>query len=640
MLEGIRKRRNSLIILLAFGAIIIVFVFWGVGPTKDDNAGNVVAVVDGVDISVRDYATVYKRQLENYKKAMGDAFTDELIEQMDLRHRTLDGLIERLLMIKNAKSKGIKISPEEVQTVIKLMPAFQTKGVFDKDLYFSLLAANRLKPAEFEKGIEADLLAGRARQEATAGMSVTDEEAMAHYKETRKKISLEYIAVPEKTFEPGIRTNEAEEREYLKKNGSRFMEPARLKAAYAIVDYRLVAGKFKPTEDELKEYYERNKEEFTSQEQVKARHILIRPYQNATDKARAESDARAKAETILKRIKNRESFPALAKEHSEDPGSRERGGDLGWFSRGSMVKQFEDAAFALKKGEASGIVETEYGFHIILVEDKKEGGVRPFDKARTYIYDAVADQKAEYKAREIAAELEAQFKKAVSLEELKNAANAHKDLVRFVATGFFTADDRTEVLSGMDALRGVAFSLKAGDAATPTEGPGGLYVIKALDKKDAHVAEYEAVKSKVRAMLVEEKAWNEARKGAKEIIARLKNGEDIKKVAAEYRYKALDTGLFGREEQAIPNAGVRIEDKEGFFSLGPKNPVYPEPVKSNDAFFVFMHRGTVEPDAKGFDAAREGIRSTLLTDKQDKAIDNWLKDLKAKAKIKVYEEAL
>ncbi len=640
MLEGIRKKRNSLIILLAFGAIIIVFVFWGVGPTNNDGAGNAVAVVDGETITVKEYATVYKRQLENYKKALGEAFNDEFIEQMDLRHKTLDGLIERVLMIRHARSKGIRIATDEVQMVIKMMPAFQTKGAFDKDLYFSLLAANRIKPSEFEKGIEHDLMAGRARQEAAAGVSITDEESMAHYRETGRKISLEYIAVPEKTFEAGIKTNEAEEREFLKKNGSKFMEPARLKAAYAIVDYSLVGAMFKPSEDELKEYYERNAAEFTSEEQVKARHILIRPYQNETDKAKAEQDARAKAEAILKRIKNRESFASLAKEHSEDQGSKERGGDLGWFSRGMMVKPFEDAAFGLKKAETSGIVETEYGFHIILVEDKKEGGVKPFDKARAYIYDAVAEQKAVYKEREIAAELESAFKKAVTLEEMKKASLAHKALVRFNTTGFFQADDRREVLSGMDALREAAFSLKAGDTSAPVEGPGGLYVIKAIEKKDAHVSDYEAVKSKVRAMLIEEKAWNEAQKGAKEIISRLKNGEDIKKIGAELRYKVVDTGLFGRQEQEIPKAGVKIPDMEGLFSLGPKNPVYPEPVRSNYAYFVFMLRGTVEPDKNGFDAAKEEIRSRLLADKQDKAVEKWLQDLKAKAKIKVYEDML
>lgn len=640
MLEGIRKKRNSLIILLAFGAIIIVFVFWGVGPTKNDGAGNAVAEVDGQEITVKEYATVYKRQLENYKKALGEAFNDEFIEQMDLRHKTLDGLIERVLMIRHAKSKGIKIAEEEVQTVIKLMPAFQTKGVFDKDMYFSLLSANRIKPSEFEKGIEYDLMAGRARQEAASGASITDEEAMAHYRETGRKISLEYIAVPKKTFEAGIKTNEAEEREFLKKNGSKFMEPARLKAAYAIVDYSLVGGMFKPTEDELKEYYERNSAEFTSEEQVKARHILIRPHQDATDKAKAEQDARAKAEAILKRIKNREGFAGLARQHSEDQGSRERGGDLGWFSRGMMVKPFEDAAFGLKKAEISGIVETEYGFHIILVEDRKEGGLKPFEKARSEIYDAVAEQKAVYKEREIAAELEAAFKKAVTLEELEKTALQHKALVRFRQTGFFQAGDRREVLSGMDALREAAFLLKAGDVSAPTEGPGGLYVIKAIEKKDAQVSDYGAVKSKVRAMLIEEKAWNEAQKGAKEIIARLKNGEDIKKIGAELRYKVMDTGVFGRQEQEIPRAGVKIPDKEAVFSLGPKNPVYPEPVKSDDAYFVFMHRGTVEPDKSGFDAAKEEIRSRLLADKQDKAVEKWLQDLKAKAKIKVYEEML
>jgi peptidyl-prolyl cis-trans isomerase C len=161
---------------------------------------------------------------------------------------------------------------------------------------------------------------------------------------------------------------------------------------------REVAQKVTIPEDEMRSYYDKNIDEFKTPEMVRARHILVKVIPSATEEDKKK--AKEKAEEILGKIKNGEDFIKLATDLSDDPGSKIKGGDLGFFSRGKMVKPFEDAAFSLKPGEVSGIVETQFGFHIIKVEEKKDPSVEPFDKVKDRINQKLLQERVKSKVTE------------------------------------------------------------------------------------------------------------------------------------------------------------------------------------------------------------------------------------------------
>ncbi len=639
MLEDIRKKRNSIFIMAVFAAIIIVFIFWGMNPGSKDSDRALVATVDGSPISVKDYANLYKREVEYFKKTFKDRWTDEAARKMDLKQRTLDILINRALVINAANGEGIKVSEAEVQDAIKSIPAFSTNNVFDKDLYFKVLSANRVKPADFEKSIEQDLMTSKMRDKVIKDISVTDNDAKQAYARDNRKINLDFIAIDGERFKKSINVTDAEAKEYLKNNGSAFMAPVRIKAFYARVNPLDITRKVKLGETEIKEFYEKNLKDFELPEMVKAKHILIRPDASAKDREKAKREARIKAEEVLKKIKSGGNFSQLASVYSHDPGSKKQGGELGWFQRGVMVKSFENAAFSLKKGEVSGVVETDFGYHIIMISDKKDAGIMPLNDAETLIKKSLGAQKARKMAKDMADSLSKSFREAKTPDELRKAAAHQKDF-KALATDFFAEDDRKSELAGDEILRGSVFQLRAGEVSGPIDAPQGIYVVKVLDRQEAHVPDYNEISKKVKEKLVSAKAEEAAGKNARELLKKAAGDTDINAIAKRENYKVLETGYFSKAEGFIPKLGIYAGDKAKFFELTSSSPYYAEVLPFKDKFYIFKLKSVKEADESGFEEKKADIKSRLLAERQEDALTKWLKELRSKAKIKVYEDKL
>lgn len=640
MLEGIRKRRNSFVILLAFAAIILVFVFWGVGPNTGDNKDQgAVATVDGESITVKEYANLYKRQLDYYKQTFKDQFNDEMAKKLDLKRRAVEVLINRSLAIKAAKADGLEVPASEVQDAIKAIPAFSKNGVFDKDAYFQTLSANRIKPPEFEKSIEMDLLTMKMREKVLKGVSVSDEEVMAEYKSVNRKLDLDYIGVWGASFKKEVAVTDDEAREYLKKNGSEFMVPVKVKAFYAYSDLKEAARKVKVTDAEISEFYEKNLKQFETPEEARARHILIRPEPKAADREKARAEAKAKADDILKRLKTGADFAAIARADSADPGSAKMGGELGWFPRGVMVKSFEAAVFSLKKGELSPVVETEFGYHIILLEEKRDAGLVPLNKAKESIVASLKGKKSKIDARDAVVSIERAFKEARTLDELKKAASADKGL-KTVTTGLFPEDDKNTVLAANESLKNSIFYLKAGETTQIVDGGDGYYIVRLLEKVDAHVPEYNDIAGKVKERVASIKANERARQKAEELLTRVKGGEDLNAVAKKDNFKLESTGYFSRADGFIPKIGAYAAENDKIFALTEAAPVYPEILGQDGKFYLLRLKGAKEAAEAGLGPMKEELKSRILASKQEEVLSKWLEGLRSKAKIQVHENML
>lgn len=638
MLEGIRKRRNSIVILLAFAAIILVFVFWGVGPNKGDkNDSMVVATVDGEQISTRDYAELYKREIEYYKNTFKGQFNEEMAKKLNLRQMALDVLVNRALAIKQARAEGIKVTEKDVQDAIQSIPVFGKDGVFNKELYFDVLKANRIKPADFEKNVEGDLYAGKMRDMVVKDVTVSEEDVKDAYLKGNRQYDMDYIAVDPAAFRPSIKVSDEEAKEFFNKNSAAFMTKPRIKAFYVFVGYPDLSKGVKVTAEEIKQYYEQNPKEFETPPSVKARHILIRPDGKAADKEKAKQDARKKAEEIIGKLKGGGNFNELARQYSEDPGSAKQGGELGWFRKGVMIKPFEEAAFALKKGETSPVVETDFGYHIIQVEDTMDASAVPLKKAEETIKRALTVRKSQAVTKDLFADIEKSFREAKTVDELKKAVSRHKG-VKSETTGLVSEDDKSSELVKNDALRDAAFNLKAGDVSRVIQTHSGFYMIKALERVDAHVPDFSDAASMARDGAAFVKAMESASKKADEILKKLKGGADMAAVAREEKFRVEQTGRFSRDQGMIAKLGLFTNDKEKLFELTPAAPYYGEVIPHNGRFYVLKLRDTAEADEAGLAGMKEEIRSRLLQSRQEAALNKWLTGLKGKAKIKVFEK--
>lgn len=639
MLESIRKRKGSYIIVFAFAAIILVFIFWGVGPSGDKKTSDyTAATVNGETIGMREYTEMYKRHVDYYKAMFKDQFNDELAAKLNLKQKTIDVLINRKLVIKDAVSQGIEVTEQDLQGTIKGIKAFQKDGVFDLDTYKRVLDANRLKPAEFEKNMRDDLLYTRIQEKITKDLVVGDDEVKNAYLKENRSFDFDYLSINPAVFTATVKVTDDEAKDYLKKNGSAFMEPLGINAVWAKAEISAFEKKVKVTDAEIKEYYEKNQKQFEKPESVAARHILVKIDPKAANPAKNREAAKTKAEGLLKTIKAGANFAELAKKNSDDTLSAKKGGDLGWFPRGMMVKTFEDAAFALKKGEVSSIVETDFGFHIITVYDKKETGTEPLKEVQGQIKNLVAKEKGWKLASETILALDKPFKDAKTTAELKKMAAARG--LKSGETGLITEADHKAEITAVDTLRDNVFALRQDEVSKPLQTPQAFYLVKAVERVDPHVPDFSKVASRVREQLSAQKAEAEAKNKADGILKKALAGENLSSVARAEKLKIEQTGKFSMRQPFIQKLALNTADKPEFFAATKEKPYYPQAIKAGKNYLVFRLNSTHEADMAEFEKAKDTLKRNLLATKQNDATEKWIKALRDKAKVEIFKERL
>ncbi len=634
MLDFMRKKKRSIIIVFIFFAIIIVFVFWGVGPGPNtDTVPRVVARVDGTKISNKEYTRLYRRQVEYYRNAFKGG-SDEFLRGLNLRKRTLDLLINRLLILKQAEREGVDVTDREVQDAIMKIRDFQRDGVFDKELYFRVLSANRIKPAEFEEDMRKDIIIRKMQDRVLKDVTVTDEEVRDTFSRENRQISLEYLTIDTDGFKDSVEVKEDEVKDFFLKNRSSFLIPTRIKAIYGRIRLDDIKDKIDIKEEDIKNYYEKNIIDFQTPKMIHARHILIRPEGGEDGRDRA----RKKIEEILERLKKGEDFAELAKNHSQDPGSAPKGGDLGWFPRGVMVRPFEDTAFSLKKGEISGVVETDFGFHIIKVEDIKEAGLIPYNEAKERIKKTLTEERIKRRARQRLAKLRTPLKEIDSLDELKGVGEEIG--VEIFQTPLFSEDERGVELASRRKVKEAVFLLKEGQMSNIIEEGRTFYLVRVTQRVEAHLPEYDEVREKVLDRYKREKAFELAKKRAEEILKAVKEGEDFKTIASKDGMEIKSTGFFTKRDGFVPDIGVFVADRDGLFELTDTSPYYPEVLSSGGRFFVVRLKESKDARPEDFEKQKDSIKQRLLTRKKNEVLTRWIEDLRSKARIEINEEML
>jgi peptidyl-prolyl cis-trans isomerase D len=340
---------SYLIVTFFIAAIIISFALTGFSGFN--SSANAVAMVDGTPVKISEYQNSLRQKMDYYSKIFGGkSLTAQQIRQFRLKESTLQELINQKLVNNLADNMDFEASQEEIKSYIKELPYFQTSGKFDVGKYKMLLSRNNFTPTSFEDSVNNDL---KLRKIQTLMQSVGVSEGYAQDLLKFKKNSATVHALK---FE----------KESLTKH---------LKISSKEIKDFIADDKNKPI---LESLYKSNSKEYNQPEQIKAKHILLK-----VKKGDANADAAA-----LKKIKSlreratAKNFAKLASSHTEDPSGKNSGGDLGWFGRGKMVKEFEKVAFSTKKGRISQPVKTQFGYHIIYIEDKKKAINKPFESVK------------------------------------------------------------------------------------------------------------------------------------------------------------------------------------------------------------------------------------------------------------------
>lgn len=635
MLDFMRKKSNSGVILVIFGIVILSFVLAGNWGGMGGGSGQVVANVNGVKITNAEVTDRLNQEIERYKGIFKENFKPEMIETLNLRNIAVQSLVEKVLILGYAEDNDIKITDKELQDHFRGLSYFQKDGVFDKETYYRVLKENNLNMSTYEKYTRDMLLLQKASTEATSGVIVSEEDAKNLYVAENRKLKFDYARFELLDYLSKVKVSEDEGRKYLSENAALFMVPRKVKAFYAYTNKFDLADSVTVSAQDVRAYYEANKMEFATEEEVKVRHILIRPA-NMKDEA-LKAEAKTKIESILAEVNSGGDFAALAKEYTQDPGSRDSGGFYDYFKRGVMVKPFENTAFGLNIGEVSGVVETQYGYHIIKSEGKRGGEDSSLEAVSKEVETRLKQDLVERKSRDLINTIEGAFKGAQTAEELKTVTNV--DGISTRETGFFTSGDMAEELGRVKNLNNGTFSLGAGGTTTVIDTPSGSYIIRLLESVDAHIADYNDVKGEIAGSMKESKAMDMAAEDARLVLDGVRMGlkSTFKNYVKGKGFKFGTTDYIKETDGMIEKLGLKLTGNKMAFAVTKENPLVNDMLLGEKGAFVFYFNSIIEPSMADYELEKAMYRKRLQDDKTEEAYKEWVKGLKGNAVIKMYQ---
>ena len=629
MLDFMRRHAQSWMIKAALGAVVVVFVFWGIWSPRESREREFAKIGDQI-ITIEEARKYYQNLRERYQTAYGARFTEEMVQKLGLKDRAVKDLIHRVLLLQEARRLGLRVTPEEVQSSLEGIPAFLKDGVFDKATYQRAVQRVGMTLPVFEANQQQMLLIGKVQSLIASSVKISEREVLDAYRNDYEKVNLDLALLNPEDIKDASPTPE-EVKNYFSKHREDFKVPARAKASYLLFDPKSYTKGVEVTAKEIENYYQSNPEKFIQPKRIKVRHILLK-----ADPKDAEglTKARQKAESIREEASKGKDFSRLAKQYSEDPGTKDRGGELGFISKGQVVPEFEEAAFGLKAGEIGPVIQTAYGLHIIKVDEIQEEKTEPLDKVKDQIQTFLRTRKA----REIAHdEADQAYGAAVKGKTLEGFAK-EKNLA-FKETGLFSAADKVDL---DPKLKDAALSLSKGEVSPVLRLGETFAVLQVLEKQEARNPELKEVEAKVLEAARLEKQKEKASTKAKALLDKLRKGAGWKSLMAQEGLKIEETGFFERAMDP-PKIGSSEDFRKAVQGAGPQNP-YPEnPIFVNGKYVLFRFKEKKEIDQAQFNTQKENFRLSLLQQKQDRLFSSWLDSLleqaKAEGKFKMYKEA-
>jgi peptidyl-prolyl cis-trans isomerase D len=627
MLDSMRRHRHWLKWVLLL--VVISFVaFYVPDFLRDRTRGggpSTLATVDGEPISVATFRRVYQQRVQQFRSAYGSSFDERMVKQLGLDQQILRQLIDERTAGSEARRLGLTVSDAEVAQRIYEIDAFQQNGAFSEELYTRVLAVQRppLAKAEFEESLRQSLMVEKLRAALTEWVNVRDADVDDEYKRRNEKVKADLVVISADKLRNDVTVTDKDVSDWFESHKETYRTGEKRKIKYLLIDTQQVRAKTVVPPSEIERYYRANEAQFTTPEQVRASHILVK-----TD-GKDDAAVKAKAEALLKQAKSGADFAALAKKNSEDEGSAPQGGDLDYFGRGRMAKEFEDAAFSLSPGQISDLVKTQFGYHIIKVTDHKPETKRSLDEARPQITENLAYERAQAEAQTIG---DAAAKEISSPADLDKVGKARGLPVQ--ESGYFTRDEPIAGFGPAPEITDAAFTMKDGSVSGPVRTARGIVFFTTTGRQATAIPKLADVKDKVRDDLVMERARELAKKRAESLASGLASNFAAAAKSAGLEVKSTEIVTRGT---AWPDVGISPALDEAAFQQAAGTVTKPIPTEGGTVIARIVERQSPTPDEIG--KARDGLRKELLNDKRTKFFSAYMLKARERMKIQVNEEA-
>lgn len=622
MLQQMREAQGWLIkgvlwaVVFAFIVTSMYFSMSGSAPTSAE-----VATILGERVGVNEFQRVQNGLYQNYRNIFGNRADFDLRERFNFREMALEQIARQALLQRMAKRERLGVTDKELYEHIATIPAFQEEGQFKADHYLAVLRQQvpPLVPKAFEEEQRRALLSQKIYDLVEAGVLVTDAEIADTYQRDNEQAAARYVTLIASLFTDQVTLMDEEIQAHYETEQDRYQSPEKRQIRYVTIAPERFPYKGEIEPELVEEYYETNEDEFKQSEQVRARHILLKVPTNVSDEREAE--IKAKAEDLLQQLRDGADFGELAKEHSEDTATAEKGGELGLFPQGQMVAPFDEAVFGLDVGELSQPVRTTFGFHIIRLEDKVEAGI----KSLTEVKDDIEKTLRQERAKEAALGFVDDIMVFVEEDPQQFDALAKQHDLEITESPFVP---RTEQLPGLEKVPQLvarAFALNKGVVETQEAPDGTHYIFQVGDIEPASTIPFEEAKERVTNDLKQQKSRELASQTADDWAAKMQSGTPLEELAKTLDVQVVETGLFKRND-SIPQYGRSAAFSRMAFDLQPGASAAVHDGARNAVIQVIERKAA---DMADFEAQKQATRERLLTQKRQQAraaFDNSLRD--------------
>jgi peptidyl-prolyl cis-trans isomerase D len=587
MLMDFMRRNTKRFLIVTTAFVVPAFILWGAFPSLGTKETRTVMEVAGKEVSLQEFANYYQGIRETARRNLGTNFTPEIERMLNLKQQAVDRMVRELLIGVEVERLDITVSDEEVQETLKQNPSFYTDGKFDAAKWNAWIGDPRVNWTgliEQERELLKiqklmDLIRSQAR--------VTESEIRDEFQRRNEKVSMEYV-----TYE----------------------------AASYLDDIEI-------TPEELASYYEEHKREYVEPAQVKLEYVELKKEPSQMD----YEDIKTFAEDVLQKARQGEDFAELAQTYSDDPGSASKGGDLGFFGKGRMVPEFEQAAFSMKPGEISDLVKTQFGYHIIKVEEVKGVGDKKEIHARHILFKVEPTE-------DTLLSLEEQATRLASSAARSSFDQAASEMGLTVATTPLFAETSPMIpnVGPVREILEILPGMQEGAVSDVIEARQAFYVFRVTERKPERIPELSEVERQARSALRAAKALDVAKAKVEELVARVnESGLAFDKIEGAPKPKQVEPFTRRGRPTELPYVEGMVESA---FELEPGKAAGPF-VSLNSAYVIRL-KEKIEPDFTEYETQKESIRDRLLMQRQEQVLEDYTESLKQRYEVKINEELM
>lgn len=629
MLSSMRNNRKILSVVL--WAVIIafvstIFVVWGIGGRE--NRASFVAKVGDSTIGYDEYRNFYDNTVKQLRAVFGNAY-DEYAKSQDIDALVISELINRRLFLAEAIRLGIPASDYEVIETIKNISAFHDdKGQFDSERYVQALNYNRQTPAVFEASVRDDILIGKLQSLIRDGQSaVSDAAIMNEYNYRGKMAQVSYFSVPISTFPLKDAPSADALSSYYERNKNSYRVPAKIKLKYISFDENAFQpGDISIDNKEIEGYYAERISSYTVPESVVVRNIAV-SVSDWNDEKIVQA-AKAKIDEALSFLKKPGAdFVAAVKKYS-DPSASANDGLVGRVYKGQLKPDFEEAIFVAKQGEVTDVLKTDFGYHIVKIEEKTPGKVYTLDEKRDEITEAIKNNKQKTAFRNHVLSVYKDILKAGNITAYSEASSNGN--LKVLSTPLFAENEPTlpVFLSKPDALRNM-FSLSKTELGQLIEDGAVTYLFEVEDKIPFKIPALDEVKEQVTEAYKKEESAKAGLAGVEKALAE----QGFDKTAASFKAVVSKSGEFQRSEPDDAFLGEQVLINAIFASK--QGETLKNAYLIGDKVYAIKVERIILPSTDAFENEKEAIASYIRSVKAEEAIVSYIDTLKSKVKIEI-----